>query len=111
MTTPLDVLTRVQTALEGLADVLAAGRPDAVIAAETPLAEASRRLALLTSQTVTVVNKAELRRQVLDARAAIARCERLGASLSAVTAHLFPQPVYGPGPRAGRVTRTVAART
>jgi len=111
MTNPLDALTRVHAALEGLADALASGRHEAVIAAETPLAEAARRLALLTTQTATVVNKAELRRQVLETRAAMARCERLGASLASVAAQLFPQPVYGPGPRVGRVTRTVPART
>ena len=111
MTNRLDALARVQVALDDLADALASGRADAVLAAETPLAEATRQLAILTPSSEDGVTRAALRRRVLDTRASLARCHRLGSSMSAVASALFPQPVYGPGPRAGRVTPTVAART
>ena len=110
MTNRLDALTRVQLALAHVADALASGEADAVLAAEAPLADAAHQLASLarTPNPSDGVTTAALRRAVLETRVALGRCERLGGSMAAVTATAFPQLVYGPGPRMGRATAPVA---
>jgi hypothetical protein len=110
MTNRLDALTRVQLALAQMADALASGEADAVLAAEAPLADAAHQLAALarTPTFTDGLTPAALRRAVLETRAGLGRCERLGGSMAAVAATVFPQIVYGPGPRMGRATAPVA---
>lgn len=74
--TPLDAIERLHTALTGLAHALESGRPDQVLAAEQPLADAAGALSGVDRATLT--DPVHLRARLLATRLALARCRALG---------------------------------
>jgi hypothetical protein len=83
-----DLLDRLTVALDGLAASLETGQPDAVLAAEAPVASAVH--ALSTTDLHDLSRRPDLRAAVLNARLAMARCCMLGASAAAVTQAIVP---------------------
>jgi hypothetical protein len=99
-----DPLFELQAALDGLAAALTSGDPDAVLAAETPLAIATARLTALDGRPDGTA--AELRARLQDIRRSVGRCRRLGAA-SADLLNLFTAAEYGPAGRTrGRSSRS-----
>lgn len=107
MTTPQGPAARVlalRTALQSLGDALASPAAAPLTTAETALAAAVADLTphTLTIETMPAVERAALRDELLAARAALARCRRLGGSLSAfVHASLQAQGLVGGYDRRG----------
>jgi hypothetical protein len=96
-----EVLHRVNSALDGLASALESGDPDAVLAAEVPLATAVTALASLPAM-IGATSSPELALALLNTRLAVSRCLALGRSSSDLLAVVTSTPGYGP---AGRVHR------
>jgi hypothetical protein len=88
-----DVLDRLLEALDGLARVLETGSPEAVLAAEVPVAAATG--ALRAAGLARIAGRPDARAAIMNVRLAIARCEALGASAGAIAAVLAPSG-YGP---------------
>lgn len=106
-----DVLLRVAQALEALAASLESGRPEAVLDAELPLAAAAG--ALKAADPAPLTQRPDLRASIAAVRLAVARCQRLGESASAIAAIVTPS-VYGaPGrpPAAPSLPATLTTRT
>jgi len=89
-----DALRTVAAALDALADALASGRPDRVLAAELPLARAVG--ALTAARLQPGDDRREVRDERLAVRLALARCEHLGRASAALERLFRPQPPYGP---------------
>jgi hypothetical protein len=112
MTHLTDACAAVTSALEGLSAAMATGRPEAVLAAEEPLALAARQLQSCLS--TPGIDRARASVAVRDVRMALQVCQALGraaASLVELTAGT-QQPYTASGrlaPSAGRAT--VASRT
>ncbi len=101
MTAAPDVLHRVNSALEGLAAALESGDPDAVLAAEVPLATAVSGLSALPA-TIETTPSPELALALLNTRLAVTRCLTLGRSSADLLAVVASAPGYGPAGRSGR---------
>jgi hypothetical protein len=99
-----DPLFELQAALDGLAAALTSGDPDAVLAAEAPLAIAAARLTALDGRPDGTA--AELRTRLQDIHRSVGRCRRLGGASADLLA-LFTATEYGP---AGR-TRGTSSRS
>lgn len=95
-----DAIENLRSALNALADALAAGRPDDVLAAEAPLAVATADFAKTDFRQF--VHDPIVRAALMDARLAMARCVALGRSAAELAAVLLPFSGYGPA--GGRVT-------
>ena len=110
MTTSADALRSVADALDALAEALASGRPDRVLAAEEPLAHAVRQL-----RTVPPPGPADRPRVRVAARAvrlAIARCERIGRVSADIERLMRGESGYGPASGAGApVISTLGSRS
>lgn len=99
---PVAELQRIRWALTSLADALAAGRHELVTEAETRLSAALEVARPAGHSAVDPQARAELRSEVAGARAALDRCRRLGASLTAfVRCSLEAQGRCGAYDRAG----------
>ncbi len=110
-TAPSDTLRtaqRVRDALLALADALRAPNAEALLASEAAIEAAIRSLpAEGSAEEGTAV-----RRVIGEARLALLRCRRLGASLSAEVRQslAITDAVYGAGPTASSTGRVVNAR-
>ena len=113
MTRPVvvDAVDRLRLATERLADALASGQPDAVLACELPLVDAVRSLRSARG-TVTAADRDEIRRLTTAVRAAVARCRAMGDTVAAIlTAAIVP---HGYGRRGAPMPlprRTIVSRT
>ena len=96
MTTLIESLRTVAAALDALADALASGRPDRVLAAEPALATAVSRLRVV--RPFSGEDRLALRGELRALRAALARCERMGRTSGALERLVHPQ-AYGRGPQ------------
>jgi hypothetical protein len=106
-----DVLDRLTVALDGLSLSLQSGQPDAVLAAEAPLAAAVS--ALIISDLAALAARPDARVAIMNVRLAMDRCRTLGAASAAVAAALAPTD-YGARGRlldASPLPPTVASRT
>jgi hypothetical protein len=106
-----DALDRLTLALDGLARGLERGTPDAVLAAEEPLADATA--ALRAADLTQLARRPDIRFAMLQVRLAMSRCRTLGATAQDLAAVISPGD-YGPSglqrrPRA--VARTMGTRT
>ena len=100
MTTTPDVLPQLNAALDGLSLALQSGDPDAVLAAELPLAAAVHALAQLDRSSI--VPSPALAVTLLETRRAVERCVRLGQTSADLLSILTNQVTYGPeGRRSG----------
>lgn len=91
-TTLLDAVTRLQAALDSLAAALAAGEPDAVLAAEEPVAAA---VSSLTAFRRRDADRAPgLAEALARVRAAMQRCEALGESAAQLSLAVFGTSTY-----------------
>ena len=106
-----DALDRLTVALEGLCVSLESGQPDAVLAAEAPLAAAVS--ALTTSDLATLASRPDIRVAVMNVRLAMDRCRTLGAAAAAIGAVLTPTDYGATGRRlhAYRPPPSLASRT
>ena len=99
------VIDQVRTALDDLASALVSGRPDAVLAAEAPLAAAAS--ALNAADPRVLAADPATRQALLDVRLSMARCQLLGRSAADLHRVISPQAAYGPaGKRPAMSTRT-----
>jgi hypothetical protein len=99
MTTSADALRATAAAIDALADALASGSPDRVLAAEEPLAHALQRLTAV--RPAAGEDRVGVRQGARAVRLAIGRCERLGrvsADLERVLrgAGVYARPVAAP---------------
>jgi hypothetical protein len=101
MTTSLDALTRLNSALRDLAHALAAGDAPAVLAAEAPIAAALEVVA--HASPTPPDDRARLIEEVQSTRLTLARCRALGASIVDLAEAMAPRATYGPSP-AGRLS-------
>ncbi len=98
-------IEQIRIALDGLASALASGRPDAVLAAEAPLAAAVSALRALDPRALATDPATP--QALLDVRLSMARCRALGRSAADLSAVMFPQAAYGPaGTRPAMSIRT-----
>lgn len=97
MSTIPDLLTELQTALERLTLALTTGRPDAVLAAEGPVADALQKLKSIDPRLLTE-SRNEIAPRVLAVRQAIGSARRLGAASARIQAAMLPAP-YSDGRR------------
>src|SRR5262245_1407531 len=88
-----DAIENLRTALNALADALAAGRPDDVLAAEAPLAEATADF--MKTDFRQFAHDPIVRAALMDARLAMARCVALGRSAAELAAVVLPFSAYG----------------
>lgn len=88
-----DALTRLTLALDGLASAMETGQPDAVLAAEAPLATAVS--ALRQADLRALAATPDARNTVLAVRLAVARCRTLGHASGMLAAVVGGQG-YGP---------------
>ncbi len=92
MTAPPDALAAVEIALDRLSAAMATGRPDAVLAAEEPLAAAIRRL--VTCPRPTSADRARVHDGVRAVRVALMKCRLLGRASAALEQALALHPAY-----------------
>src|SRR6185503_14184652 len=93
-----DAVARMRTALDELAAALESGEPDAVLAAEAPLATAVGAFSTIDRQALA--NDPRIGSALLEMRLTIARCRSLGRSAADLGAAMLPQTAYGlPGSR------------
>ena len=110
MTTSADALRTVADALDALAEALASGSPDRVLAAEEPLAHAVRQLTTVPPPIPT--DRPRVRVAARAVRLAIARCDRLGRVSADIERLMRGQPAYGPASAAGAwVISTLGSRS
>src|SRR5262245_21656376 len=83
-----DAIEKVHTALRGLERALESGQPDAVLAAEQPLAEATSALGAIERAAVT--DPIGLRARLLEARLALQRCRALGEASGDLLETVYP---------------------
>jgi hypothetical protein len=88
-----DALDRLTVALDALARVLERGEPDAVLAAEEPVADATA--ALSQADLEQLARRPDARMAILNVRLAMARCRALGASAREIATLTAPAD-YGP---------------
>jgi hypothetical protein len=89
----LDAVARLETALNTLAAALAAGDSGAVLRAEEPIASALHALAACPARDST--DASGLGPAILAVRAAMRRCEALGASASQFSRVALRDASYG----------------
>ena len=87
-------IEHVRIALDDLASALATGQPDAVLAAEAPLATAVSGLKSLDLAALATDPAAQ--KALLDVRLSLARCRSLGRASADLQRVMFPQAAYGP---------------
>lgn len=106
-----DALDRLTVALDELAVSLESGRPDAVLAAEAPVATAVH--ALTATDLNALARRPDLRAAVMNVRLAMARCHALGAAAAAVAGVFVPADYGASGRRRGHlpVPPTIVVRT
>lgn len=111
MTHASDVLDRLTLALDALARGLESGRPDAVLAAEAPLAAAVG--ALSTADLASLAARPDVRAAVMNVRLAVQRCQTLGDNAADIAAALIPAGYGATGQRANAWTAppTIVTRT
>ncbi len=82
-TSPRDQVSRVGDLLDTIGHALAEGRAESLLQAEQELGPAVQALAALAARPPSVHphDRPHLRAALLRCRAALARCQRLGASL------------------------------
>jgi hypothetical protein len=106
---PVADLHRIRAVLNSIGDALAQGRFDLVTAAETELDAALRAAGAARHLGTDSAVRASLRTEILETRAALDRCRRLGASLTEfVRCSLAAQGRCGAYDRTGR--EAIAAR-
>ena len=91
----MNAVHRAKAALDALAEALASGDPDRVLANEMALAAAAADLSQLSRAGVTPSSMGEalvLRGDLRDARASLDRCRALGATVTDLAAALFAAP-------------------
>ena len=88
-----DVLERLTLALDGLCRSLETGRPDAVLAAEEPLADATA--AFRAADLAQLARRPDIRMAMTQIRLAMDRCRTLGATAAGLAELLTPGG-YGP---------------
>ena len=81
---PAVILSNLHVALESLGDALAVPALDPLVQAESRLASAVQQLGHLPRRPLNPQLHAVLREEILRARAALERCQRLGDSLEFV---------------------------
>jgi hypothetical protein len=97
-----ETLIALTTALDGLADALASGDPDAVLSAELPLASAASALPRRHEVAQLAGPDPALLLAAHDVSRALARCAALGRTSSDLLALVAPAAAYDP---AGRWSR------
>jgi hypothetical protein len=113
MTRPVVVaaVDRLRLATERLADALASGQPDAVLACELPLVDALRSLRSARG-AVTAADRDEISRLTTGVRTAVARCQAMGETVTAIlTAAIVPQAYGRRGVPMSAPRRTTVSRT
>ena len=109
MTTP-DALKGLRTALSRLADALESWQSDRVLASETNIASAAH--ALSTCTVDTLVDLEALRRELIELRMLVGRCQSLGAVASQLETAMFPAGYGATGARLRTASPpTIASRT
>jgi len=109
MTTP-DALRRLRAALSRPADALETWQSDNVLSAETHVASAAR--ALSTCAVDTLVDLETLRRELIELRMLLGRCESLGSVATQIETAMFPAGYGANGARLPtRSVPTIASRT
>jgi hypothetical protein len=86
-----ELVRELRATLETISGGLVDGRPDRLLDAEPRLADIVARLAVLTPEDTTAHRAA-----LLDARAALRRCERLGETIFALNDVYATRRGYGP---------------
>jgi hypothetical protein len=106
-----DALDRLTLALDGLARGLESGRPDAVLAAEAPLASAVG--AFSRADLESLAARPDVRAAVMNVRLAMRRCQTLGANAADIATALIPADYGATGQRANAWTAppTIVTRT
>jgi len=107
-----DACTNAARALEDLSAAMATGRPDAVLAAEEPLADAVRQL-LRACTSLPVEDRALAAASVRSVRVALLKCRALGrtsAALVQAASQFAPYTASGQ-PSQLAVRTTVESRT
>ena len=97
-------MEQVRLALDGLASALARADVNAVMAAESPLAEATAALVSATSavRRESALDEHDVTRRIAAVRLLLERCRMLGAAPARLTGAMFATTsTYGP---AGAVT-------
>ena len=92
MATIPDALAALEVALADLAAALTTGRPEAVLAAEGPLASAVQ--ALVVAPRDPDLDPDRIRAAVRAARIALITCQLLGRASGALEQVVVPQPAY-----------------
>jgi hypothetical protein len=106
MTTVPEALAALDHALTNLMTALESGRPDAVLAAEEPLAVAVREL---VAAGPAGVDRAEVRARLRDVRMTLARVQLLGAASASFIQAVVPNASYGAQGRLVSETRPAIA--
>jgi hypothetical protein len=111
VTRAFDALDRLTLALDELARSLESGRPDAVLAAEAPLAAAAG--ALSTADLDALAARPDVRAAVMNVRLAMQRCQTLGANAADIAAAIIPAGYGATGQRANAWSAppTIVTRT
>jgi hypothetical protein len=101
-----DPLVRLQTALDALTNALESGRADAVLAVEPAIAEAVREVER-AAPSMSVHDRAEVRRQILKLRLTVFHCAAIGQAVGDLATAMQPAQSYG---RQGQAGVTPAGR-
>ena len=87
-------IRQLQTALDQLASALESGRPEAVLAAELPLASAVGDLSTVDKHVLASDPDAPV--ALLELRLSVARCRAMGRASADLGALLFGHAAYSP---------------
>jgi hypothetical protein len=113
MTRPpvVEAVDQLRDAIERLSNALASGDPRAVLACELPLVDAVR-IVRSTRAPIPPADRDRVTALVSDARAALARCAKLGDTVVAIAnAAIVPQSYGRMGATTPVLGRTLTSRT
>jgi len=106
-----EAVDQLRGAIERLSNALASGDPRAVLACELPLVDAVR-VVRSTRGPIPPADRARVAALVGDARAALARCAKLGETVAAIAnAAIVPQSYGRRGAPPPALGRTLTSRT
>lgn len=106
-----EVVDQLRGAIERLSNALASGDPRAVLACELPLVDAVRVVRMVRGP-IPAAERTRVAALVSDARAALARCAKLGDTVAAIAnAAIVPQSYGRMGATTPVLGRTLTSRT
>ena len=106
-----EAVDQLRDAIQRLSNALASGDPRAVLACELPLVDAVRVVRTIRGP-IPVADRPRVATLVNDARAALARCAKLGDTVAAIAnAAIVPQSYGRMGAGTPVLGRTLSSRT